>query len=111
MRWHLEKYHWKESLQKVVGKEGVSGNNNQIAGNTCSGNGQYGVEIEGSQNRIDGNNVGNNTSYGIMADNPNVTNTITRNASPGLGYGNTSGNNDYAPIQTPNTATSPWADF
>jgi parallel beta-helix repeat protein len=89
----------------------VVGNNCQISGNTCSGNLSYGIAIQGRQNRIDNNSVGNNTSFGIYPILMNVTNTITRNSSPGIGYGNVSGNNDYAPIQTPNTATSPWANF
>jgi parallel beta-helix repeat protein len=89
----------------------VFGNNCQIAGNTCSGNSLYGVEIYGVQNRIDGNSVGNNTSYGINPDTANVTNNITRNSSPGPGYGNYAGNNDYAPTGSVHTATNPWTNF
>jgi parallel beta-helix repeat protein len=89
----------------------VFGNNCQIAGNTCSGNSLYGVEIYGVQNRIDGNSVGNNISYGINPDTANVTNSITRNSSPGPGYGNFLLNNDYAPIGKPNTSTNPWQNF
>jgi hypothetical protein len=88
----------------------VGGNNCQIVGNTCVG-GYYGIAILGGQNRIDNNSVGNSIVFGINPGQMNVTNSITRNSSPGPGYGNTSGNNDYAPIGTPNTATSPWANF
>jgi hypothetical protein len=89
----------------------VTGNNCQITGNTCSGNSTYGILINGVQNRIDNNSVGNNTSYGIYPNSVNVTNNITRNSSPGVGYGNFPGNNDYAPIGTPNTSTNPWQNF
>jgi hypothetical protein len=87
------------------------GNNCQIVGNACTGNGTFGIQILGSQNRIDNNSVGNNGSFGILDESQNSSNSITRNSSPGVGYGNTSGNNDYAPIGTPNTATSPWENF
>jgi parallel beta-helix repeat protein len=89
----------------------VAGDNCQIADNTCSGNSSYGIEIIGVQNRVDNNSVGNNISFGIFPNSINVTNSITRNSSPGAGYGNTAGNTDYAPIGTPNTATSPWENF
>ncbi|MGP8199327.1 MAG: right-handed parallel beta-helix repeat-containing protein [Limisphaerales bacterium] len=94
------------------GNNGIYVHNNcLITGNTCSGNDDMGIAIYGSQNRIDGNNVGNNTSFGINSVQQNVHNCITRNFSPGPGYGSYNGNNDYAPIGTPNTATSPWANF
>ena len=92
----------------------VLGNYCQIAGNTCSGNSSIGIQIIGVQNRIDNNSVGNNTFFGIYPININVTNSITRNSAPGNGSGgyvHTTGNSDYAPIQTPSTATSPWANF
>jgi parallel beta-helix repeat protein len=90
----------------------VRGSNCQIAGNTCSGN-DGGIQVLGSQNRIDNNSVGNNL-IGIGVQFSNVGNSITRNSAPGngiAGYGNTTANNDFAPIQTPSTATSPWANF
>jgi parallel beta-helix repeat protein len=92
----------------------VFGKNCQIAGNTCSGNANNGIFIFGGQSRIDGNSIGNNGAYGINPSSANVTNSITRNSAPGNGsggYGNYSGNNDYAPTGTPSTATSPWANF
>jgi len=90
----------------------VPGSCNQIIGNTCNGNRSYGILIAGTQNRVDDNNVGNNVSYGIADDPPNRDNFITRNSSPGIGYGNYIGNNDYAPIQSPtNAVASPWANF
>jgi parallel beta-helix repeat protein len=93
----------------------VSGSYSQITGNTCSSNSDSGITIPGSQNRIDNNTVGDNGSYGILEYSVNVGNSITRNFAPGnggLNYGlTTSGNSDYGPIQTPSTATSPWANF
>ena len=93
----------------------VTGNNCQIVGNNSSGNTRYGIYIVGGQNRVDNNNVGNNGSYGIDDANPNVDNSITRNFAPGNnigGYYNFTGNNDYAPLQSPtNAVASPWANF
>ncbi len=86
-------------------------NNCQVIGNVCSANSQYGILISGSANRIDGNSVGNNTNYGINAMSINVKNSITRNSSPGPGYGGYIGNNDYAPYGSPNTSTNPWQNF
>jgi hypothetical protein len=40
-----------------------------------------------------------------------VDNCITRNFSPGPGYGGYSGNNDYAPSGKVNTSTNPWQNF
>ena len=102
----------------------VQGNDCLIADNNCSENGgitgayvPIGISILGARNRIDNNNAGNNTygiafipGPGILPASVNVTNCITRNFAP-RGYGNTAGNNDYAPIQTPNTSTNPWANF
>ena len=93
-------------------EDGINATSNcQIVGNTCSMNKMYGIELSNIQNRVDENTVGFNTSFGIYPDFTDAGNVITRNVSPGAGYGNLGGNNDYAPIQTPNTATSPWANF
>ena len=91
----------------------VGGNDCQITGNTCSGNCDAGITIAGTQNRIDTNIVGANAVYGILDLTSSSGNIIIRNSAPGNGsnYYNTSGNSDYAPIQTPSTATSPWANF
>jgi len=91
----------------------VSGNGSQIAGNTCSGNSDSGIEISSAKNRIDNNTVGYNGTYGILEISSNAGNSITRNFAPGnsVNYYNTSGNTDFAPVQTPSTATSPWANF
>jgi parallel beta-helix repeat protein len=92
----------------------VGGNNNLIAGNCCNTNGVAGISIYGGQNRIDGNHAGNNSSFGIYPYYVNTNNIIIRNSAPGNtsgAYYNTSGNNDYGPIQKPSTATSPWANF
>jgi parallel beta-helix repeat protein len=92
----------------------VGGSGSQIAGNTCSGN-NTGIEINGAQNRIDNNITVNNATYGIYdVSGANVGNNITRNSAPGNssgGYFGNSGNTDFGPVQTPSTATSPWANF
>jgi len=91
----------------------VNGSYSQITGNTCSGNSDSGIEIPLTKDRIDDNTVGDNGSYGILEYSQNAGNSITRNFAPGnfSNYYNTSGNTDFAPIQTPSTATSPWANF
>jgi parallel beta-helix repeat protein len=91
----------------------VSGNGCQIAGNTCGDNTDSGIYINSAKNRIDNNIVGYNGNYGILEIASGSGNIITRNSAPGngLNYYNTSGNSDYGPIQTPSTATSPWANF
>lgn len=91
----------------------VWGDNCQIINNTCNGNAYCGIEVYGIQNRIDNNSVGNNLC-GIAISQSNVGNCITRNSAPGNssgGYSTITGNPDLAPIQTPTTATSPWANF
>ena len=92
----------------------VVGSDSLITGNTCSGNSDAGITIAGTQNRVDDNIVGANAVYGILDYNTSAGNSIIRNSAPGNGtsnYSNTSGNSDYGPIQTPSTATSPWANF
>ena len=91
----------------------VNGSYSQITGNTCSSNSDSGIEIPLTKDRIDNNTVGDNGSYGILEYSQNAGNIITRNFAPGnfSNYYNTSGNTDFAPIQTPSTATSPWANF
>jgi parallel beta-helix repeat protein len=89
------------------------GDNNLIVGNNCSGNG-FGMVFGGAQNRVDDNLAGFNSFNGIFLVQTNVGNLIIRNSAPGNGSGgyyNYAGNNDYAPVQTPASATSPWANF
>jgi parallel beta-helix repeat protein len=91
----------------------VNGSYSQITGNTCSSNSDSGIEIPLTKDRIDNNTVGDNGSYGILEYSQNVDNIITRNFAPGnfVNYYQLSGNTDYAPVQIPSTATSPWANF
>ena len=92
----------------------ISGNGCQIAGNACGGNTDSGIYISSAKNRIDDNTVGYNGNYGILEISSGSGNIITRNFAPGnggLNYFSLSGNSDYAPVQTPSTATSPWANF
>jgi parallel beta-helix repeat protein len=91
----------------------VDGSSCLITGNNCSGNTEDGIIVYGAYNRIDGNIVGNN-AYGIFEVAANSGNSITRNSAPNNSvndYSPISGNNDFAPVQTPSTATSPWANF
>ncbi len=93
----------------------ITGARNRIDSNIAGNNGTYGIYITGAQNRVDSDVAGQNGSYGIGVQTINVDNNITRNFVPGNslgGYYNYTGNNDYAPLQTPpSTATSPWANF
>jgi parallel beta-helix repeat protein len=92
----------------------VPGYNCQIFGNICSGNSAYGIYVVGNQNRVDGNSAANNSSYGIGVATNNVDNNITRNFAPGNvlgGYYNFTGNNDYAPLGSPNSSANPWQNF
>lgn len=92
----------------------IAGNNCVVEGNNASGNGFFGIYTSGSQSRIDNNNAGRNGVYGIGVGAINVENNITRNFAPGNGLGgyfNFSGNNDYAPIGTPDTSVNPWQNF
>jgi parallel beta-helix repeat protein len=92
----------------------VVASGSQIVGNNCSDNSEDGIVIYGTQDRIDNNIAGNNINFGIFIELANEGNIITRNSAPGNaggGYEGNSGNNDCAPVQTPSTATSPWANF
>jgi parallel beta-helix repeat protein len=84
-----------------------------VTGCNASGNAGDGIYVEGGQNRIDGNHASNNSGYGINAGSANQ-NIIIRNSAPGNSsgaYNDTTNNNDFGPVQTPGTATSPWANF
>jgi hypothetical protein len=84
---------------------------------SASGNGVGGTHdgihllLFGSSNRVDGNNASDNTGWGVRQESgPDL---IVRNTA----RGNTSGNyspssgTSVGPIGTPNTSTSPWANF
>jgi hypothetical protein len=92
----------------------VVGNFCLITGNICNYN-SFGIVVDGYHNRIDSNTAGGNLYYGIEEDAPNGGNSITRNFAPFNGLddysGNAPDNPDFAPVQTPATATSPWANF
>ena len=85
----------------------VTGNNSSLNG-VVTGAGD-GIRTAGDNNRIDGNHVVGNGQYGIRSS---TTNVIVRNTSSGNGinYDVSSGAN-FGPLQTPGTATSPWANF
>ncbi len=88
-----------------------------VSGCHASANGFSGIALGGTGNRIEGNTVRNNIAgNGIYVTLLNVGNSIIRNTAGGNGgaggnYLNVAGNNDYGPIGTPATATSPSANF
>jgi parallel beta-helix repeat protein len=83
----------------------------------ASGNGVGGTHdgihllVFGNSNRVDGNNASNNTGWGIHQESgPDL---IVRNTARGNGSGNysPSSGTSVGPIGSPDTATSPWANF
>ncbi len=54
MQWKYERWDWIYGL-----------NNSTITGNTCSDNGEDGIEVAGNGNVVTGNNCDNNTEHGI----------------------------------------------
>jgi parallel beta-helix repeat protein len=86
-----------------------------VTGCTSSSNGLAsgfgdGIRTSGDNNRLDGNHVVGNSLYGIRSSS---TNFVIRNTASGNGtanYNPSSGVN-FGPLQTVQTATSPWANF
>jgi hypothetical protein len=64
----------------------------------------------GDNNRIDGNLVVGNSEWGIRTIGTSI---VVRNSATGNPSGNyyVSTGTNIGPIQTPDTATSPWANF
>ena len=92
----------------------------QIIGNTCIGNNSFnnaaqaGIYINDSNNRVEGNHVTANGYAGIQVENSSyVNNVIIKNTVAGNGANNYLGTagNDFGPIGTAATATSPWANI
>ena len=71
-----------------------------------------GIHTSGTGSRIDGNHTRDNSGYGVKSDGGAGADTITRNNSGGNGtqYSPSTGTT-FAPVQSPATATSPWANF
>ena len=87
--------------------------NNHASHNGLGIAGAAGIHATGAGSRIDGNHTRDNSGYGIKSDGGAGADTITRNTSGGNGsaqYSPTTGTT-FAPVQTPSTATSPWANF
>ena len=92
----------------------------QVIGNTCIGNNTFnsavhaGIYINDSNNRVEGNHVtvsgvaGIRVENSIYVNNVVIKNTVSGNA--GNNYLGTAGN-DFGPIGTAATATSPWANI
>jgi hypothetical protein len=79
---------------------------------TNTGNGIHLLGNANSNNRIDGNNASNNTAIGILQHGgPDlIVRNLARSNGSGTNYSPSSGTS-VGPIGTPNTATSPWANF
>ena len=109
----------------VVQNSGYSGifvnaPDSQIIGNTCIGNntnanvGDAGIFINDSNNRVENNHVTTSGNAGIQVNNSTyVNNVIIKNTVSGNGANNYLGTagNDFGPIGTAATATSPWANI
>jgi hypothetical protein len=87
-----------------------------ITDNIASANGNNnapgtGIHV-GVGNRVDGNHVRNNIGAGIVAPATDAGSAIVRNLSAGNFSGDYIGETSLiGPLQNPNTATSPWANF
>ena len=89
-----------------------------ITGNNASENGTqahpaFGINSFGSTNRIDSNQAIGNRAFGISGGN-DLTDMITRNfarSNASGNYSNVAGSSFAGPLQSPNNATSPWANF
>ena len=92
----------------------------QIIGNTCIGNNssadvnEAGIFINDSNNRVENNHVSASGHAGIQVNNAAyVNNVIIKNTVSGNGVNNYlgTGGNDFGPISTAVTASSPWANI
>jgi hypothetical protein len=84
-----------------------------VIDNYASANALDGIKSGGDGNRIENNNCYGNQEIGIESDNGPNADIIVRNTCSANSGGNYSPTNGatFAPIQTPATATSPWANF
>jgi parallel beta-helix repeat protein len=82
-----------------------------IIENDCSANGGNGIYVSGNNCRIDSNHLINNGDHGIRLASGNSC-VVVRNTASGNATGDfpVAGSN-IGPIQSPATATSPWANF
>ena len=91
----------------------------ELTGNTCLGNNisaavsDAGIFIDDSDNRVEGNHVTGSSHAGIQVANGYFGNIVVRNTVAGNGASNyiDPGGNDFGPIGTAATATSPWANI
>jgi hypothetical protein len=87
----------------------------EIVGNSCITNQSVNLLISSSNNRIENNHV--MTTAGVagieITGSEYTNNVVIRNTVAGNGSGNyiNPGNNDFGPIGTAATATSPWANI
>ena len=96
------------------------GPGSKIIGNTCIGNNSSadttsaGIYINDSFNRVENNNVSASGHAGIQVNNAAyIADVVIKNTVSGNGANNYLGlaNNDFGPIGTAATATSPWANI
>ena len=73
----------------------------------------HGIHSTGSGSLIEDNTTSSNTGYGILCDGGAGADTIVRNVSTSNATGNYSpaSGTQFGPLQAPNTATSPFANF
>ena len=87
--------------------------NNHASHNALGSATAAGIHTSSTGSRIDGNQTRNNAAYGIKSDGGADADVIIRNTSSGNStaqYFPTIGGS-FAPVQSPATATSPWANF
>jgi len=85
-----------------------------VADNVCDTNSNDGILLLGNYNRVEANQLTANILYGVETQFGTVNNVVTRNtASQNTGAFNylDRGSDDFGPVGTAATATSPWANI
>jgi len=96
---------------------GNSGDGIRVAGassiidNNCSNNGGNGIFALNGGSRIDGNHFVSNGGRGIALSTANSCVVMRNTASANTGGDYPAAGSNIGPIQSPSTATSPWANF
>jgi parallel beta-helix repeat protein len=90
----------------------LSAGDSVVIGNHVSDNSYAGIQSTSAGSRIELNHARNNGVYGIYSSGGAGFDTTIRNTSSGNGtnYSPSTGAT-FGPVQTPATATSPWANF
>jgi len=82
-----------------------------ILDNNCSNNGDNGINAGNGGSRIEGNHLMNNGGRGIALSTANSCVVVRNTASANTGGDYPAAGSNIGPIQSPSTATSPWANF